>query len=133
MTRTDRGSLMLAGLAAVTLILGVVCGVALDRWVLRPGHRGGRFAFDGGPGHRFDAARYRTQFTERLARDLELTADQRAKVETLFTRQQEDARAVMREIRPRLDQVTARTQDELQVILTPAQLRRWDELKRERR
>ncbi len=133
MTRVDRGSLVLAGLAAVTLILGVVGGVALDRWALRPAHRGGRSAFDGGPGHRFDPARYRTQFTERLARDLELTAEQRVKVESLLTRQQEDARAVMREIRPRLDQVTARTQEDLRGILTSEQLQQWDELKRERR
>jgi hypothetical protein len=133
MTRIDRGSLFAAGLVAVTLLLGIVCGIALDRWALRPAQRVARpGAMRGDAPRQFDPADARLQFSRRLASQLELTADQQRKVDSLLARQQAEARAVMRETRPRLEEVTARTQAGLRTILTPAQLEKWETLRRER-
>ena len=133
MTRIDRSSLVAAGVVAVTLLLGIVCGIALDRWALRPPERTAQRGMPRGPAApRFDPANTRMQFSRRLARELELTAEQSRRVDSLLARQQVEARAIMSEARPRLEEVTARTQSELRAILTPEQLARWEAMRRER-
>jgi Spy/CpxP family protein refolding chaperone len=68
-----------------------------------------------------------------MAEDLGLTAAQRLRVDSLMRRQQRDAAGIMRELRPRLDSVTARTQAELRTVLTAEQSRRFDSLRAHRR
>ena len=133
MTRIDRSSLFAAGVVIVTLLLGIVCGIALDRWALSPAERTAQRGIPRGPGApRFDPANDRMQFSRRLARELELTADQRRLVDSLLARQQVEARAIMSETRPRLEEVTARTQSELRAILTPEQVGKWEAMRRDR-
>ena len=133
MTRIERSSLFAVGVVIVTLLLGIVCGIALDRWALRPA---GRVAQRGAPRGdaepRFDPANTRMQFSRRLARELDLTEDQSRRVDSLLARQQVEARAIMSETRPRLEQLTARTQSELRAILTAGQLAKWEAMRRER-
>ncbi|MGE5925967.1 MAG: hypothetical protein ACM357_01330 [Gemmatimonadota bacterium] len=132
MTRLDRGSLVAAAVMVVMLLLGVVSGVALDRWVLRPD----RAHVMGRPGgmarERFDPARARSRFSGQLARELGLSADQRIVVDSLLRLQQVRARAVMREAQPRLREVTAETERAIRAVLTEDQWNRWQELRRER-
>jgi hypothetical protein len=133
MTRIDRGSLAAAGLVAVALLLGIVCGIALDRWALRPPQRMARPGVMRGDAPRqFDPASARVQFSRRLASQLELTDEQRRQVDSLLARQQAEARAVMQETRPRLEGITARTQAAIRTILTPAQVEKWEAMRRER-
>jgi len=133
MARIDRSSLFAAGVVAVTLLFGIVCGIALDRWALRPAERTARPGVPrGAASPRFDPADSRMQFSRRLARELELTDDQRRRVDSLLARQQVEARAIMRETRPRLEEATARTQAELRTILTPEQIAKWETMRRDR-
>ena len=58
---------------------------------------------------------------ERLAKKLELNADQKAKLETIFQEQKAKFKAVHEETRMRM-----------QEVLTPEQMTKMDELKKER-
>lgn len=135
MSVLDRNSVLAAGLVIVTLLLGMVSGVALDRWLLRPQHefsgpprRGGP---DGGRG-RFDPAQFRTQFGGQLARELALTPAQKRAVDSILGAQQEKSRAVMREMSPRLQQVAESTQAALRQVLTAEQWEKMQKLRQER-
>lgn len=132
MTRFDRGSLAAAAVMVVMLLLGVVSGIALDRWVLRPE----RALTMGRPGamprERFDPARARTRFSDQLARELELSAEQRVAVDSLLRLQQMRVRAVMGESQPRLQEVAAETESSIRAVLTDEQWNRWQEIRRER-
>ena len=132
MTRFDRGSLAAAAVMVVMLLLGVVSGIALDRWVLRPE----RTLTMGRPGamprERFDPARARTRFSDQLARELELSAEQRVAVDSLLRLQQMRVRAVMGESQPRLQEVAAETESSIRAVLTDEQWNRWQEIRRER-
>lgn len=132
MTRFDRGSLAAAAVMVVMLLLGVVSGIALDRWVLRPE----RALTMGRPGsmprERFDPARARTRFSDQLARELELSAEQRVAVDSLLRLQQMRVRAVMGESQPRLQEVAAETESAIRTVLTDEQWNRWQEIRRER-
>jgi hypothetical protein len=129
-TRFDRGSLLAASMLLVTLCFGIVAGVALDRWVFRSGrHYAGQRLPGLTAGERFDPARVRSQASDRLALSLDLSLAQRAQVDSLFGAQQQAAGAVMREMRPRLDSITDRTQSAMRAILTPEQYRKLDRMR----
>ena len=132
MTRLDRGSLLAAAVMVVMLLLGVISGIALDRWVLRP-DRELAMGRPAGPGReRFDPARARSRFSGQLARELGLSAGQRVAVDSLLRLQQVRVRAVMRESQPRLRELTAETESSIRMVLTEDQWKRWEELRRER-
>jgi hypothetical protein len=132
MTRFDRGSLAAAAVMVVMLLLGVVSGVALDRWVLRPDREHAMGRPGGMARERFDPARARSRFSGQLARELGLSPDQRVVVDSLLRLQQVRVRAVMREAQPRLREVTTETETAIRAVLTEDQWARWQELRRER-
>ena len=135
MIRFDRSSLLAASLLLVTLLFGVIGGVALDRWLLRPGvHASGpRVAIPRRMGEqRFDPARLRSEFGGQLARELGLTADQRARVDSILQRQQARSRALMRQMAPELQRLADSTRAELREVLTPGQWERMQQLRAER-
>jgi hypothetical protein len=132
MSRFDRGSLSAAGLLGVMLVLGVVSGIALERWVLRPERQPSMAHEMRMPRERFDPANVRTRFSDQLAATLALTADQRRAVDSVLRLQQDRTRAVMRETQPRLRDVVRETEAAMQSVLTPDQWRRWQELRQER-
>src|SRR5687768_12450395 len=104
MTPVDRNSVLAAGLVVVTLLLGIVSGVALGRWMLRPG--GEYVETPRGPGRpgmrgRFDPVQFKERMSEQLTRELALSVEQRVKVDSILSAQQATSRGVMEEVRPR--------------------------------
>jgi len=124
---TDRTRLLAGSLLLCSLLLGIFAGVALDRWLLLPRHHGGH-RLEAGPGSRD----MRGRFLRQLTGDLELSPEQRARIDTLLTRQQQQTREVLREFRPRLEQITAATHAGIAAVLTPDQAQRFEEIKRRR-
>jgi len=67
-----------------------------------------------------------------LARQLQLSPAQRAQIDSLMTRQQEEFRAIREETRPRFDSITARTHRALDSVLSPEQRHMMDSITRRR-
>ena len=72
---------------------------------------------------------------EFLSRELNLTPEQRVKIDTLVSEQVREIHAIWESSRPRVDSVVARTRSEMEKILTPDQRKKFEELRmrRERR
>ena len=132
MIRFDRSSLLAGALLVVTLVFGVVGGVALDRWLLRPGaHAAGpRTSLPRRMGEqRADPVRLRSEFSGQLARALHLTPDQRVRVDSILQRQQSRSRALIRQMAPELRRLADSTRAELRQVLTPEQWERMQQLR----
>lgn len=143
MAPLNRDSMLAGMLLLVTLLLGVAAGVAIDRWALRP-ERGSRapvaMAREGmvrremeHQAPRLDPAAFRERYTRQLARQLDLTPEQLAIADSLLRLQQQESRAAMRELRPRLDSINRRTEARIRAVLTEMQAERWQKLREERR
>src|ERR1041384_7487434 len=101
--------------AVVIFVLGFTAGIlALN--VYRGVMRGG------GPGNRFD----------NLAERLNLTADQKTKVQEIFSDTREQLRAVRQETEPRMDEIRRQADGRLQTVLTPDQWQQFQRLREER-
>jgi Spy/CpxP family protein refolding chaperone len=101
--------------AVVIFVLGFTAGIlALNvyRGVLR----------GGGPGNRFD----------NLAERLNLTADQKTKVQEIFSDTREQLRAVRQETEPRMDEIRRQADGRLQTVLTPEQWQQFQKMRNER-
>ena len=133
MPRFEREALLAAVLLVVTLLVGVAGGVVLERWVLRE-RRPPMVARGPGMGAmpRRDPADLRLQFTRQLAQELDLDSGQRRTADSLIRLQQQEARAAMRALRPRLDSINAHTEQKIGALLTPEQRQRWEELRARR-
>src|ERR1044071_14578 len=102
--------------AVIIFVLGFTAGIlALNvyRGVLR----------GGGPGNRFDA----------LSERLNLTADQKTKVQEIFSDTREQLRAVRQETEPRMAEIRRQADGRLQTVLTPEQWQQFQKLRDERR
>jgi Spy/CpxP family protein refolding chaperone len=77
----------------------------------------------GGPGNRMDE----------LAERLQLTADQKVKVQEIFSDTREQLRAVRRETEPRMEEIRRQADGRLQTVLTAEQWQRFQRLREERR
>jgi Spy/CpxP family protein refolding chaperone len=131
----NRPRAVAAVLIALALLVGVLGGMTLDRWVLHRAawvHDWHSGDWRLRPADRPAAGRFRSRYVRQLAEELKLTPEQRARVDTLLQRQQERSRAVMQEMAPRLRAITAETESGLQAILTPEQWQRFQELRRRR-
>ena len=101
--------------AVIIFVLGFTAGIlALNvyRGVLR----------GGGPGNRFD----------NLAERLNLTADQKTKVQEIFSDTREQLRAVRQETEPRMEEIRRQADGRLQTVLTPEQWQQFQKLRDER-
>ena len=101
--------------AVIIFVLGFTAGIlALNvyRGVLR----------GGGPGNRFD----------NLAERLNLTADQKTKVQEIFSYTREQLRAVRQETEPRMEEIRRQADGRLQTVLTPEQWQQFQKLRDER-
>jgi Spy/CpxP family protein refolding chaperone len=65
---------------------------------------------------------------ERLDRELKLTPEQHARIDTVLTRREADLRALMSETRPRFDSIASRTRSEIHAVLTPEQREEFAEI-----
>jgi Spy/CpxP family protein refolding chaperone len=101
--------------AMIIFVLGFTAGIlALN--VYRGWTRGG------GPGGRMDE----------LADRLQLTADQKTKVQEIFNDTREQLRAVRRETEPRMEEIRRQADGRLQTVLTPEQWQQFQRLRDER-
>jgi hypothetical protein len=140
---TDRGSSFVAAIAmAAMFAVGVAFGIALDHRVLH--RRPTRVAFGG------DGARARMPFmvppvlpgtgrppspnvigpgseraVDAFARDLALSAEQRAVADSILRHEFEAANAIREETWPRMEAVMNDTRRKLDSLLTPAQRERY--------
>lgn len=64
----------------------------------------------------------------RLDRELKLSPEQHARIDTVLTRRELDIRALMTETRPRFEAIAARTRGEIQAVLTPEQQEKFAEV-----
>jgi Spy/CpxP family protein refolding chaperone len=130
----------------VVFSVGLAGGVALDRSLNRRavfdrsfdrgGPRGPMDLGPGGPGPgggpRRGGGPPPRVLVERLASDLDLTADQRTKVEEVLTARRTRLEAVQREVRDRFEAEQRGLRDEIRKVLTPEQQVKFDKNEQER-
>ena len=113
-----RKSRLVAGVVILLVFLaGTAVGFFLHHAMLRRGFPG--LAIGGPPPG--PPPGMKAWMLERLDRDLDLTAAQRARIDTVLTRREADLRVLMSEARPRFEAIAARTRTEIQAVLTPTQ------------
>src|SRR5215212_764088 len=101
--------------AAIIFVLGFAAGIlALNVY------RG--LARNGGPGNRF----------EQLSERLNLTPDQKTKVQEIFGDTREQLRALRRESEPKMGEIRRQADGRLQTVLTPEQWQQFQKLREER-
>jgi Spy/CpxP family protein refolding chaperone len=69
---------------------------------------------------------------DELSERLQLTADQKTKVQEIFNDTREQLRAVRRETEPRMEEIRRQADGRLQTVLTPAQWDQFQHLREER-
>jgi hypothetical protein len=119
-------------LAVVALLLaavgGFAIGIAFDRatWESR------RLGFLArGTAFRPPPDRHpRSELLDRLDAKLDLTGDQRTRVDSVLARREGEMRALRDQVRPRFDSIAGRTRADLLRILTPEQRTRFEALGR---
>ena len=79
--------------------------------------------WDRGPGNRMDE----------LAERLQLTADQKTKVQEIFGDTREQLRAARQEMEPRMAEIRRQADGRLQTVLTPEQWQKFQRMREERR
>jgi len=100
--------------AVIIFVLGFTAGIlALN--VYRGWTRGG-------PGNRIDE----------LADRLQLTAEQKTKVQEIFSDTREQLRAARQEMEPRMAEIRRQADGRLQTVLTPEQWQKFQRLRDER-
>jgi chromatin segregation and condensation protein Rec8/ScpA/Scc1 (kleisin family) len=72
----------------------------------------------------------RSELLDRLDASLDLTQEQRVRVDSVLARREADMRALRDQVRPRFDSIAGRTRTDLLQILTPKQRERFEELGR---
>ena len=70
---------------------------------------------------------------EQLSQRLDLDADQKAKVQQIFSDTREQLRALRRESEPRVNDIRAQADQKLQQVLTPDQWQRFQKIRSEAR
>jgi hypothetical protein len=118
-------------LAAVVMLFvglaGAAIGAALDRAVE---HRRMLSFVVGGRVPNGPPPEARKWVLARLQSSLGLSAQQRDQVDSVLTRREAEVRALMREMQPRFEEISARTRRDLQSALTPEQQKRFIDMSR---
>ncbi|HET9788302.1 MAG TPA: hypothetical protein VFP47_14290, partial [Pyrinomonadaceae bacterium] len=70
---------------------------------------------------------------EQMAERLQLSGDQKTKVQEIFTDTREQLRAVRRESEPKMDEIRRHADGRLQTVLTPEQWQQFQNLRDEMR
>jgi Spy/CpxP family protein refolding chaperone len=111
-----RPTLWLVAAVVLVFLAGAVIGVFLDRSVLS--HRGG------------EARRPPSHFPslEIMARELNLSADQQARIKEIFERNEERFRELRGDIRKHLDDIRNQLKDEIDKVLTPEQVKKLQKM-----
>ena len=69
---------------------------------------------------------------DELSETLKLTADQKTKVQEIFSDTREQIRGVRREMEPRMNEIRSQADGRLQSVLTPEQWQQFQKLRDER-
>lgn len=118
MTNVTRNRWQVRIAAVIIFVLGFTAGIlALNVY------RRARPFNNGGPGNRMD------ELSERL----QLTADQKTKVQEIFSDTRDQIRGVRSEMEPRLSEIRRQADGRLQTVLTPEQWQQFQKLRDERR
>jgi hypothetical protein len=124
-------------LLALTALTGALGGVALDRLLLRP-DAAVLSAEEARPEAQVETQERRAlrvapreRFLVRMADELDLSEEQRVRLDSLLAAQQERTRAAMQEMQPRMRVIVAETRRGVDEILTPEQRERLRELRSE--
>jgi len=123
----SRPRLLATVLLIVAVAVGLLGGIALERGVLHPR---GMATWGGHHHHRPGGLRWR--FERQLTKELDLSPEQRRRVDSLLEAHENHSRALMRGVAPQLREVAGRAEAGLREILTPEQFRRFEELRKER-
>ena len=100
--------------AVIIFVLGFTAGIlALNVY---------RGLARGGPGNRIDE----------LAERLQLNAEQKTKVQAIFSDTREQLRAARQEMEPRMAEIRRQADGRLQTVLTPEQWEKFQRLREER-
>lgn len=122
-------------LLAVVFAAGAVVGVATDRLDLLAGVAEADEPVEAMPpeaDERDGERRGRQTTIEEFADDLELTVDQRARIEEYLDHFREGARMLQRDVRPRYRALMDSVRTEIESVLTEAQVEDYRELLRRR-
>lgn len=111
---------MAAVVVAVTLIAGILVGIGLDRALFRPSHgpRFGPFA-TGRDGPNADSTRLHMRAD--FARQLHLTPDQQARIDTIMQRRMAVLDSIRKETGPQIRALIGATRAQIDSVLTPEQ------------
>ena len=116
MDKASKNRWQVRGAAMIIFVLGFAAGIlALN--VYRS------FAHGGDRRDRF----------EQMAEKLQLTADQKTKVQEIFTDTREQLRAVRRESEPKVNEIRRQADGRLQTVLTPEQWQKFQSTRDEMR
>jgi hypothetical protein len=117
---------LLAGLLFLLVgASGVVLGVTLDRVIM---HNRMLHRFFGRGAHE-PPLEMRHHMVRRLTRELDLSEAQRALVDSILARQDSTLHELMRDLRPRFQELTSDTHTRIESVLTPAQLEKFRSMK----
>jgi len=120
------GRLLAVLVLLLVAVAGGLAGVAIDRRVLLPrkfeGHR-----FEHGPGPHGPRDR---EFRNRFARELGLSTEQQARIDSIMEHQGRELRAIRHQVQPQLDSIVSRTRQQLDSVLTPEQRKKAEEIRR---
>ena len=120
------GRLLAVLVLLLVAVAGGLAGVAIDRRVLLPrkfdGHR-----FEHGSGPHGPRDR---EFRNRFARELGLSTEQQARIDSIMEHQGRELRAIRHQVQPQLDSIVSRTRQQLDSVLTPEQRKKAEEIRR---
>ena len=108
---------------------GVVTGGLLVRYSQRPpGSHLHRTDTAGRPAQPVSAGGLRLEFLRRMERELELSREQRERIDKLIKESQERSKKIMEPVAPKLREELQKTKEQFVEALTPEQRARFDEL-----
>jgi Spy/CpxP family protein refolding chaperone len=141
----NRVRLWFALFVLVVFGVGLAGGVVLDRsfgrraGFERSSDRGPRGPMNVGPGGQGPGSGSRrgggpppAVLVDRLARELDLTAEQRTKIEEVLTARRTRLETVQREVRARFEEEQRGLRDEIRNVLTPEQQEKFDKNEQQR-
>ena len=126
--KIDRAALTAGLVLLMVLLTGAVLGAVLARAWPAPGP--GPLGPPPPPGGRPMEPPPPEALADRLRVELRLTGEQHAQVRDLLQREMEQTRALLDQVRPRLEEAHRQARQELRALLTPEQARRLDEMDR---
>lgn len=125
-----------AVVVGVTLVAGILIGIGLDRAFfvhhVRSVLGSRRFNPPFNIGGRGPNAAARQAMRDRFAHDLQLTADQQARIDTIMRRRMAAFDSIQQDSRPRVRALIAATRAQIDSVLTPEQRERYHTLARRR-